>query len=220
MGEKGFGIKLFDDMTKAVREFKLFGFPIFGKILGSVNAFGNWSITDMFLPMALMIGLLMLIYRVKFDDVLDGFVEGAKKAMGPALLVIMIYSILVLVTYHPFQLVIYKTILGFTKGFNICTTALVSVFAALFNSDPAYTFQSVVPYFSSVITNVKDYSLAAVIFQTMYGFTVLVAPTSLVLMGVLAYLKVSYKEWLKAIWKLLLELFIILLIIFLILAVI
>ena len=54
----------------------------------------------------------------------------------------------------------------------------------------------------------------------MYGVAMLVAPTSLVLMGILSYLKVSYKEWLKTIWKLLLELFIVLLIIFIILALI
>ena len=47
----------------------------------------------------------------------------------------------------------------------------------------------------------------------------LVAPTSLVLMGVLSYLNVSYKEWFKNVWKLLLELFIVLLIIFIILGI-
>ena len=52
----------------------------------------------------------------------------------------------------------------------------------------------------------------------MYGLTMLVAPTSLILMATLSYLKVSYKDWLKNVWKLLLELFIILLIIFIILA--
>ena len=51
----------------------------------------------------------------------------------------------------------------------------------------------------------------------MYGVTMLVAPTSVVLMTVLSYLGVSYKEWFKNIWKLLLELLVLMLIIFTIL---
>ena len=218
--EKVFAVSLFDDMQKAVSEFKLFGFPLFGKILGTFNSFGNWTITDMFVPMAIAVILLMIIYKIKFEDVFEGFVEGAKEAITPAVIVILIYTVLVIVTYHPFQLVIYKTILGFSKGFNIVTTSLVAVLASFFNADIAYSFQSVIPYYASVVTDVDNYSLVAIIFQSMYGLTMLVAPTSLVLMGVLSYLNIPYKKWLNVIWKLLLELFVVLLIIFIILALI
>ena len=215
-----FNIDAFDKATKAVQEFTLFKFPLFSKILGTFNAFGTWSITDLFLPMGLMILVLVLIYKVKLDDVFDGFIEGAKKALAPAVLAILLYSILVVVTYHPFQLVIYKAILGLSKGFNVATTVIVALLAPIFNSDIAYSFQSIAPYYTSIVTKASNYPLAAVIFQSMYGLAMLFAPTSLVLMGILAYLKVSYKEWLKTIWKLLLELFVVLLIIFIILALI
>ena len=219
-GDNGFKVALFTNITKSVNEFKLFGFPLFAKLLGSFNAFGSWTITDMFLPMALAVLLLAVLYKVKLDDIFEGFANGAKKAFGPALLVICMYTVLVMVTYHPFQLTIYKAILGLTKGFNIATTVLVAVLASIFNSDVAYTFQSVVPYYTSVITNVDDYSIPAIIFQSVYGLTMLVAPTSLALMAILSYLGVSYKEWLKSVWKLLLELFVVLLIVFIILALI
>ncbi len=215
-----FKVDMFDKATQAVQEFTLFKFPIFAKLLGTINSFGNWTITDMFLPMGLVILVLALIYKVKLDDIFDGFIEGAKKALAPFAIVILLYSILVLVTYHPFQLVIYKAILGLSKGFNIATTVIVALLAPIFNSDVAYSAQSVVPYFTSIVTKTDNYPLAAVIFQSMYGVAMLVAPTSLVLMGILSYLKVSYKEWLKTIWKLLLELFIVLLIIFIVLALI
>jgi uncharacterized ion transporter superfamily protein YfcC len=213
-----FKVDAFDKATQAVQEFTLFKFPIFAKLLGTVNSFGNWTITDMFLPMGLVILVLVLIYKVKLDDVFDGFIEGAKKALAPFVVVILLYTILVLATYHPFQMVIYKAILGLSKGFNIATTVIVALLAPIFNSDIAYSYQAVTPYFTSIVTKTDNYPLAAVIFQSMYGVAMLVAPTSLVLMGILAYLKVSYKEWLKTIWKLLLELFIVLLIIFIILA--
>jgi uncharacterized ion transporter superfamily protein YfcC len=170
--------------------------------------------------MAFVVTLLGLIYNVSFNDVCDGFVEGVKKALAPACVVILLYTVLVLVTYHPFQLPVYKFILGLSKKFNIATTAIVAVLAGLFNSDVAYSFQSVVPYYASVVTNTENYGLAAIIFQSMYGLSMLIAPTSLVLMATLSYLNVSFKEWFKKVWKLLLELFVVLLIIFIILALI
>ena len=215
-----FKVDAFEKASLAVQEFTLFKFPIFAKILGTFNPFGSWSITDLFLPMGLVILVLALIYKIKLDDLIDGFIDGAKKALAPAVIVILLYTILVLVTYHPFQLVIYKAILGLTKGFNVATTVIVALLAPIFNSDIAYSFQAVIPYYSSIVTKTANYPLAAVVFQSMYGVAMLFAPTSLVLMGVLAYLKVSYKDWLKAIWKLLLELFVALLIIFIILALI
>ena len=217
-GEGGFGVKLFEDATKAFQEMKIFGFPLFAKLFGTVNAFGNWTISDMFLPMALVIALLMFIYKIKFDEAFDGFKKGVRVALTPASIVLLLYSILVLVTYHPFQLTIYKFILGWAKGFNVATTAIVAIFAGLFNSDASYSFQSIAPYYVSVASGIKNYSTSGVIFQSMYGLTMLVAPTSLALMGVLSYLGISYSSWLKNIWKLLVELFVILFIIFIILA--
>ena len=151
---------------------------------------------------------------------LDGFVAGVKKAAVPALVGVAMYTILVIVTYHPYQLTIYKAILGLTKGFNIATTTLVSLLAAVFNSDPIYTAQSYLPYYVSVVTNADNYPLVGIIYQAIYGFTSLFAPTSLILMATLSYLKVNYLDWLKTAWKLLLELFVVLLIVFIILALI
>ena len=219
-GETGFNVPFFQNVTGAVLEFELFGFPIFAKLLGNVVAFGEWSVNQLFLPMALALLLLVVIYKVKFNDVLDGFVAGVKKAAVPALVGVAMYTILVIVTYHPYQLTIYKAILGLTKGFNIATTTLVSFLAAVFNSDPIYTAQSYLPYYVSVVTNADNYPLAGIIYQTIYGFTSLFAPTSLILMATLSYLKVNYLDWLKTAWKLLLELFVVLLIVFIILALI
>ena len=209
-----FNIKLFDNVTQSIQKFTIFKFPIFSKILGNINSFGNWTIVDLLLPLSLTGILLMLIYNISFDEAVEGFVNGAKRAIAPSVITILIYSILVLVVYHPFPLVIYKFILGLTKSFNIFTTAVVSMLCGLFHSDASYSFQSIVPYYVSVVKNSKIYADAAIIFQSMYGFMMLFAPTSLILMVTLSYLKISYGQWLKNVWKLLLELFIILFIAF------
>ncbi len=212
-----FGLTIFEDATTAVTEFELFDFPIFGKLLGTISSFGNWSIGELCTVLFVAIIALKFIYKVKWNDAIDGFVEGAKKALLPAVLIILIYSGLVITTYHPFQLVIYKAILGITKGFNVFTAGLVALLAGLFNVEPAYAFQSVVPYIASLVTDTGLYPLIAIMFQSLYAVIMLVAPTSVVLMITLAYLKVSYKDWIKYIWKLLLELIIVLFIVFTIL---
>lgn len=197
---------MFVGMSEGVATFKLFGFEFFGKLLGTFNPFGQWTINDLFFVMAAISALLTIIYKVEVDDALEGFVNGAKKAMVPALVALLVYTVLVITTYHPYQLAIYKALLNITKGFNIVPSAIVALLTGLFNQDPAYSFQAVLPYFTGVITNSGVYETAGLLFQSLYGIVMLVAPTGLILMVVLAYLEVSYKEWLKAIWKLLVEL--------------
>ena len=209
-----FGITLFEDITTAITEFELFGFPIFGKILGAISAFGYWTLVELVTLMLLAIIILKFVYKIKWDDVFDGFGKGVRRALVPALIVILIYTCLVLTTYDPYQLVIYKFILGLTKGFNIFTTGLVVVISSIFNGDPLYAFYSVLPYFVSVVTDTNNYQLIAVIFQSLYGIVTLVAPTSIPLMATLAYTNTSYKDWFKYIWKLLVALLVLAFIVF------
>ena len=208
-----FGVTWFDEAKTAVNEFTLFEFPIFAKLLGTYNSFGTWMPTDLFFPLTFFILMLALIYKVKLSEVFEVFANGAKKAIGPAGMILVIYTILVLVTYHPFQLTIYKAILGLSKGFNVVTATVVAMLAGLFNGDIAYSLQSVLPYYTSVVTNTDFYSAIGVLFQSVYGVTMLVAPTSLTLMVVLTYLDIPYTKWLKNIWKFLLEFFVLILIV-------
>ena len=125
----------------------------------------------------------------------------------------MVYFGLVIVTYHPFQLPIYKAIFGLTKGFNVFTSTIVAIIATVFNSDPMYVFNSVVPYLVSLVTNTKVYPVIWVLYQSVSGLTMLVAPTSIVLLLTLFYLDIPYKKWLKTVWKLTLEILVVLLIV-------
>ena len=201
-----FGVKAFDQAKEAVVGFKVFDFALFGKILGNVNAFGSWGLAELITTIVMLSGLLVIIYKVKFNDALQAFITGAKRALEPAVLIVLIYTCLVAATYHPFQLTIYKFLLGLTKGFNVFTVMLSGILASVLNADPLYAFQSVVPYFSSIVTSHDAYKTVSVVLPAVYGLTMLVAPTSIVLMSVLSYLGISYKDWFKNIWKLLLML--------------
>lgn len=212
--ESAFNITLFSDISTWVQNFELFGFPIFAKLLGNITPFGNWSLQ--LLPMLLLLVAVVvgLAYRVKFNDFLKGILDGMKKAVAPAGLMIFIYTILIIMTYHPVQLTIAKWIMGLSQGFNIVTVGIVAMLSSLFNVDMMYVTQSTLPYITTVITDSAFYPLISVMFQSLYGLVMLIAPTSIVLMGTLAYLKIPYGQWVKHIWKLLLELFVVLFIIF------
>lgn len=208
-----FKLDWFEVASQKVAEFELFGFPLFGKLFGNFQAFGGWQCYDLFFPLTFLTLILVLIYKVKLSDALEGFGQGAKKALAPAGIIFVIYTILVLVTYHPFQTTLYKAILGLSKGFNVATTIVVALLAGLFNGDISYAFQSVLPYYASVVTNTDYYSTIGVLYQACYGIVMFVAPTSVILMTTLAYLDIPYTKWLANIWKFVVEFLVIVLIV-------
>lgn len=212
VGKFLFKAKLFTDIVKGLTG----DFNIFGKILGNVNSFGNWGIPDVTILLILATIVLAIVYKVKTDDAFDGVLEGAKKAFVPALFVLLVYLGLVICYYHSFQLVIYKSLFSLTKGFNVLTSGVSAIIATIFNSDPLYAVNSVVPYLTSIVTNTKVYSVIWVLFQSLSGLTLLFAPTSLLLLVTLYYLEIPYGKWLKFIWKFLLEALAVILIICLI----
>ncbi len=217
--ENVLGIKLFNDVHTAVLGFKVSKFPIFAKILGesSILAFGNWGVYEYLIMLVLASLLIGLIYRVKFNDYIQSFYEGMKKAFKPAVLVFLAYFVLVITATRPVLLGIYKPLLTATKGFNVFTMSLIAFVNSIFNIEPYYIASSVLPYAVTVITDTEVYPLIAVVFQAMSGFATLIAPTSIVLIATLSYLDISFGQWIKTVWKLLLELLVVLLIIFTIL---
>ena len=208
-----FKLDWFEVASQKVAEFELFGFPLFVKLFGTFQPFGGWQCYDLFFPLTFITLILVLIYKVKLSDALEGFGQGAKKALAPAGIIFVIYTILVLVTYHPFQTTLYKAILGLSKGFNVATTIVVALLAGLFNGDISYAFQSVLPYYASVVTNTDYYSTIGVLYQACYGIVMFVAPTSVILMTTLAYLDIPYTKWLASIWKFVVEFLVIVLIV-------
>lgn len=208
-----FELDWFEVASQKVAEFELFGFPLFGKLFGTFQAFGGWQCYDLFFPLTFLTLILVLIYKVKLSDALEGFGQGARKALAPAGIIFVIYTILVLVTYHPFQTTLYEAILGLSKGFNVATTTVVALLAGLFNGDISYAFQSVLPYYVSVVTNTDYYSTIGVLYQACYGIVMFVAPTSVILMTTLAYLDIPYTKWLANIWKFVVEFLVIVLIV-------
>lgn len=213
-----FNILWFKDALDAIQSFKIFDFPIFAKLLGDIHEFGSWSLNyEIPVFIILMTCLLAFIYGVKFNDFLDGIIDGMKKAIRPAIYMFLVYLVLIISVWNPFQLNITKFLLELTKGLNVITMTITVMISSVFNIENVYVAQSTLPYVTSVITDSTLYPLIDIIFQSVYGLMMLVAPTSAILIGTLTYLDVSYGQWLKHIWKLFLQLLVVLVVIFFIL---
>lgn len=214
-----FEVDWFDTALTAVEDFEISGFPIFYKLLGtSVGAFGTWSLS-IEVPMffLVMAGFLAFIYGLKFDQFLDGALEGIKKSIKPAIYMFLTYLIVIIVVYNQFPLIITQFFLELTNDFNVITMTIIMAISSIFNIENVYVAQSTLPYITSVITDTELYPLLGVICQSVYGLMMLVAPTSVILLGTLTYLDVSYGQWIKHIWKLFLQLLVVLVIVFLVL---
>ncbi len=216
-----FGINFFTKVHDKIMAFTISDFPIFAKILGSgsVKAFGSWSLPEFTILLILGSGLIGLMYRVKFNDFIKSFFEGMKKALKPAILIVLAYVVLVITATHPVLLAICKPILTATNGFNPFTMSVVAFLNSVFNIEPYYIASATgsLQYAASIITDTTTYPAIAIVWQTMQGFATLIAPTSIALVATLSYLDVSFWQWIKASWKLILEVLVALLIIFTIL---
>ena len=124
----------------------------------------------------------------------------------------MAYTVLVCITNVNVLLTVLKPILSLEGDLNVFTMCITAIVYTVFTVESYYGITSAAAFVTAVMT-ADNIGKIAIIWQSMYGLTMLVAPTSVILMSTLSYLGISYGRWLKAVWKLLLELFIILLII-------
>lgn len=202
-----FNINLFEKITETVlTNFKIGGFPIFGKILGNISAFERWGITEISSLLMVASLLLALIYRVKFNEYIDNAKEGMRRVLKPIGIMYLIYVVLVIVSYHPIVLTITKPLLTMSKGLNALTMSGAAFITSLFNVEMYYAASSTLPYVTELISNTASYPIIALIWQAMYGFMSLVAPTSVILMVILGYLNIPYGKWIKSNWILILGL--------------
>ena len=207
-----FDITIFEDFHENVMSFAIKDYQIFAKILGSTIQtvpLGSWSGIEFITIMLIATLILSLIYRIKLSDMFADYKDGAKKFALPALLMVLAYTVLITVSNNPVLLTVLKPLLTITDGFNSVTLSLSMFIGSIFNIDAYYTSSALLPYVTSIITDTSIYPLVGFICQAMQGLALLIAPTSIVLLGVIGYLKISYVEWFKNIWKIFLELFII-----------
>lgn len=215
-------VDLFSDLYTKMTEITIGDYPIFYNILGKITQFGNWGIYDLIIFIVLVMFLIAWLYNVKLDDIIDGFKKGAKDVLAPAF-----YSVLASVVFavmfgtstgNNIGFTIMDFILGLTDKFNVFTMSITSIISSFLYNDFGTLVGSGMAPVASIYSGSDSMSLITLIISSIYGLVMLVAPTSVVLISGLSYFNVSYKDWMKTIWKTVLAILAILLIVFVILA--
>lgn len=206
-----FGIDCFDKFHTWLTGLSIKEFAIFPNIISKYfKGFGAWIELGNY--MMLMIVLLVFIFiiklvsKMKFDDMIEGFIEGAKKMLPSVALVLTAYSILVCVYNNGF---IENMITSYGK-FNFGLSSLIAILGCITHVDIYYIASSVFSPMLALITDETILSSVAILFQGIYGIISIVGPTSIILIVCLTYLDVPYTTWLKYIWRFILYLVVLL----------
>ena len=205
-GALGIQKNIFDTWYTNITSLKINDYPLFANLLGSVKAFGTWTNYELAMLLIILILVIGFMYNLKLKDTYEAAIEGVKE-MLPVAAVAILANILLLVvnsataTFIP---TIYNSLFKMVKGFNFATMSLAGIVGSIgFNQFP-YLLNSL--YDPTTALYAKELSETSFILQAMYGFTMLLVPTSVGLVVGLQYLGISYKEWLKENWRLLLSL--------------
>lgn len=204
-----FGIETFDNIHAAVTEFEIKGYPIFANLIGTIEAIGYWSNYEFALVLIVASLIIGLIYKLKLSEIADAFVDGCKK-MLPVAIYVMFANIIFLLMNSNNDGSMFGTIANFMfiklESLGCLSVGLVSAIGSLFYNDFPYMINIIYTQVGEVFENL---GLVTFIQQTIHGLLMLVLPTSTILVAGLKYLNVSYKEWLKNVWKYLVIAFII-----------
>lgn len=211
--ETVFGVTAFSKFNTWLASASVLGdtYPKF--IIGTISAFGEWYYAEMAVICLIAALLLGKLYRIKFADILAAMAEGARKMIPSALLVGLAYTVVYFSGNTMFFPTIADAILGLSEKFNLFLTSLATILGSAFHVDMLYISNYVIAQIAYTTTN---HTLVALMIQSLYGLTMIAVPTSAMLVLGLNYLDISYKEWIKSSWKLILELLIAIFIILLV----
>ena len=200
-----FGIEVFSDLHEAVMGIEIKDFPIFEHLLSGITELGYWSNIEFAGAMIIAAGIIAWIYRLSLNEFIESFAEGVKKWLPTACLAALasvILSILYQASYSGTGTLVDTVnakVFELTDGFNVLTTGFASLFGSFFFNDLYYLLANISTYLSSF--DAAALSNAGFLVQSIYGIGMLIFPTSVVLIAGLSFFNVSYKQWMKYIWK-------------------
>ena len=181
----------------------------------NLTAFGAWGDINNFMMATTLITVFMvvlaIVYRIKFEEFMEGILYGVKKMLPAVLLVMLAYTVFLSSYNHGFV----DTIISLSSQSFLNSTLFNSVLvllSSILNVDLYYASASSYATIISILPQQTDLSIYAVMFQSLYGLVQIVGPTSVLLIVGLSYLEVPYKSWLKYIWRFVIALLIVILI--------
>lgn len=212
--ESVFKITWFADALNAITTFKVLDEPIFSYILGRVTAFGSWDLFAIQVLMVVVSIIIKLIYKIKLNDFFTAYGEGFKKFSKLVVILLITYLILEFAVMFPVLPTIVSWFVTLTDKFNVFLTTVAGLFTSLFTVEYQYTLNLIGQYLTITFDAYKE--PLAIMLQSTFGLASMFAPSSAILLIGLSYLNISYKEWMKYIWKFLLAMFAVIIVLMLI----
>lgn len=213
-----FGSNLFATFHETWTGVTIGEFDILNKLFGGVDPLGTWSNPLRFqtYSMLLLIAsiILAIVYRKSIEETFNGFVDGIKSFIAPAIAVILACSVFVFIYYNPVISPVTSLLLEATDEFNVALSSIYTIINSVFYVDYYYLSYSVLYPMISIYTDTSVLSIISVMFTNLYSLVMLIAPTSVLLVVSLLISEVNYTTWFKYIWKLVVTLLIISLIVF------
>ena len=209
-----FGIGIFTDFHKWLTELKIGDFEVYNSVISSsLPALGSWLTSGNLLSYYVYINVLLLFMiviialtnKIKVNDVISNFVDGATKMLPVAGLISIAYTVLVLAYNNGFL----ELIISNYGKFNYGISSLLALLGCIINVDTTWIMIGVFSPIINLITDESIYPAVAVLLQSIYGIFMLVGPTSLFMIIGLTYLDIPYTTWLKYIWRFVLALIVI-----------
>ena len=200
-----FGIDVFNKMHESVMGFEVGGYKIFASLLSGFTQFGYWSNVELIGLIVLTSLIIGLVYKLKFNDLIESFIAGMKEWM-PTAIYATLANVVLVVLYQALQggagtLVdtINGSLFSMVDGFNPIITGVAAFIGSFFFNDLYYLLANMQAYVSSF--GGTDTSIAGLLIQSVYGVAMMVFPTSVVLIAGLSIFDVSYGKWMKFIWR-------------------
>ncbi len=218
-----FEITVFSDFHTWLTSLKIGDFEVFNSIITSISyAFGDWAQLGNYMIICVVLLVFSLIIKfiskMKFDDMIDAFVEGMKKMLPVAVLTTLSLVVLVCAYNNGFVENLITSANNAMGSLNIFMASVFNILGSLLYPDIYYTAYGVYSPLLSVITDESLCQVLALNFQTLNGLVMIIGPTSLILIAGLTYLDIPYTTWLKYIWRFILMLFILIFVVLMIVA--
>ena len=203
-----FNISIFNDLYTKITSIQLFNTDIITKIFGSILEIGYFTNYDLSAILIISSLVIAWVYNIKFDEYITEFKNGAKEMLMPGIYVVLasvIFSQIVTASSGNISLTISNFFLNLSDNFNIFTGMLTGIFGSFFYNDFLYLMNGL--YGKISLYDSVDMPVILFVFQSMFGIMMFILPVSITLIGGLKYIEVSYKDWLKFIWKFLIQVF-------------
>ena len=200
-----FNIDAFSKAHEAVMGVKIKDFAIFEKLLGGISQFGYWSNIEFATLLVVTSMIIAFIYKLNVNEYVESFISGMKKWL-PTAIYSTLASVVLVILYQSLQggsgnivTTINAKIFDLVDGFNPIITGIASLIGGFFFNDLYYLLANL----SSFVNSYKgaDLSMAGLVIQSVYGIAMMIFPTSVILISGLSLFDVSYKDWIKYIWK-------------------